>query len=161
MTKTKTQDPSSIPVQSVMGAIDTRNADFWDSLTEEQQKKFSAWIYMRYASACDSKIPEISQHYLRMINDFVNVGFNDLRHHPQLQLQLLCLAGIGKKQYHPWTKPPKGAKKDKLTTWISEVFPHLKNDEIELFKSMNTEQDYKQLAEDLGYTDKQIKELFK
>jgi len=144
-----------------MGAIDTRDCDFWDSLNEEQQKKFSAWIYMRYASGCESKIPEINQHYLQMVNAFVNVNFNDLRHHPQLQLQLLCLAGIGKKQYHPWMKPPKGSKKDKLTQWLSDQFPHLKNDEIELFKSMNTAEDYVQLAEDLGYTDKQIKELFK
>ena len=160
MTKKK-PNPASIPASAVTSACDSRNRAWWDSLTDAQREKFSTWLYMRYCASVESKVSEISEHYIRMVNDFVNVHFNDLRHHPQLQWYLMTLAGIGKKQYHPWVQPPKGIKKNKIQAWLSTVYPNLKRDEIEMVESMNTKQDFEDLAEQLGMSDKERKELFK
>ena len=159
MTKKK-PNPASIPVSAVTSACDSRNRAWWDSLTDAQREKFSTWLYMRYCASVDSKVPEISEHYIRMVNDFVNVHFNDLRHHPQLQWYLMTLAGIGKKQYHPWVQPPKGIKKNKIQSWLSTVYPNLEQYEIEMVESMNTKQDFEYLAEQLGMSDRERKELF-
>ena len=160
MTKKKT-NPASIPVSAITSACDSRNRKFWDTLTDAQRDKFSSWLYMRYCSGVDSKIPEISEHYLRMVNDFVNVHFNDLRHHQQLQWYLMTLAGIGKKQYHPWIQPPKGMKKEKILSWLSTVYPNLKQDELEQLRNINTQSELEDLAEQMGMSDKEIKDLFK
>ena len=96
---------SSVPLKDVCLAIDKRNKKFYNSLDSEQQKKFSTWLYMRYASSVDS--PIFRDHYLQMVNDLVNVNFSDLKNHVELQWLLMSLCGIGKKQFHPWIKPGK------------------------------------------------------
>ena len=85
---------SSVPLKDVCLAIDKRNKKFYNSLDDEQQKKFSTWLYMRYASSVDS--PIFRDHYLQMVNDLVNVNFSDLKNHIELQWLLMSLCGIGK-----------------------------------------------------------------
>ena len=38
-----------IPLADVMLAIDRKRRDWYDGLTDEQVKAFSAWMMMRYA----------------------------------------------------------------------------------------------------------------
>ena len=74
----------------------------------------------------------------------------------------MCLAGSGKVQFHPFVKVPKAKrKKDKVEELIRELFPLLKNDEIELFLKMNSASELKELALESGVDDKTIKEIFK
>ena len=89
---------NKLSIKEEMRAIDQRDVGWWDSLTEEEQKKVGIWILMRYTSACDSNHDEIRDHYLTMTNDLVNVQFNTLRHHPQLQHRLLQIVGIGQQR---------------------------------------------------------------
>ena len=73
----------------------------------------------------------------------------------------MCLTGSGKKKYHEWIKPPTAIKKkDTITEFLSEVMPHLKKDEIELYRSINSDVDIKRLAIDMGIDDKSIDEIF-
>ncbi|SVC32082.1 uncharacterized protein METZ01_LOCUS284936, partial [marine metagenome] len=111
---------SSVPLKDVCLAIDKRNKTFYNNLDAEQQKKFSAWLYMRYASSVDG--PIFRDHYLEMVNDLVNVNFNDLTKHKELQWLLISLCGIGKKQFHPWIKPGKRKEKPKIKTWLAKAF---------------------------------------
>ena len=74
----------------------------------------------------------------------------------------MCLAGVGKSQFHPFIKVPKAKrKKDKVEEMIREIFPLAKGDEVELLLSINTKEELKELAETSGYDDKEIKEIFK
>ena len=67
---------SSVSLKDVCLAIDKRNKTFYNSIDTEQQKKFSIWLYMRYASSVDG--PIFRDHYLEMVNDLVNVNiFNN------------------------------------------------------------------------------------
>ena len=38
--------------------------------------------------------------------------------------------------------------------------PHLKNDEIELYRTLNADEDIKRMAVDMGIDDKRIDEIF-
>ena len=52
--------------------------------------------------------------------------------HPELQWLLLSACGVGKIQFHPYLKPPNARKKkDKISNFLSDIYPHIKNDEIE------------------------------
>ena len=44
---------------------------------------------------------------------------------------------------------------------MSEMFPHLKLDEVELMLNINTKDELKQFVKDSGMPDKEIKEIFK
>ena len=102
---------NKLTIKEEMRAIDQRDVGWWDTLTEEEQKKISPWLLMRYTSACDTNHDAIRDHYLTMTNELVNVQFNTLRHHVQLQHRLMQVVGIGKSQYHPWIAPGKRQKK--------------------------------------------------
>lgn len=148
----------SIPLKSVMAALDKRDRDWYNSLTAEQKKSFSAWMMMRYASSVQGKH---SAHYIFMVNELVNKNFSDISKHPELQWLLLSACGAGKVEFHPYIKPPNSRKKkDKVTEFLSELYPHLKADEIELLIAVNDKSDLKQKAQDHGYDDKTIRDIF-
>jgi len=151
---------NKLTIKEEMRAIDQRDMGWWDTLTDEEQKKISPWVLMRYTSACDTNHDEIRDHYLTMTNALVNVHFNVLRHHPQLQHRLLQIVGIGKTQYHPWIAPGKRQKKNKVAEWLLELYPGLNEDELDILLQSD-KKELKALAEETGMTDKQIKDLFK
>ena len=149
---------ADIQLKDICLAIDKRNKTFYNGLTTEQQKKFSIWLYMRYASSVDD--PMFRDHYLEIVNDLVNVNFNDLRHHIELQWLLISLCGIGKKQFHPWIKPGKRKEKPKIKTWLGKAFPNLKDSELDTLIELNTINELKDYANQQGLTDKEIKRIF-
>lgn len=101
------------------------------------------------------------EHYLEWTNEVVNVHFNKLRKHPQLQWQLLQLVGLGKPTYHPWIAPGKAGKKNKLQKWVEENYPHLNDDEVDIFISVRSKEDFIELFEEYGLDKKQIKDILK
>ena len=148
-----------IPLADVMLGIDRKNRSWYDNLSDEQKKAFSAWMMMRYASSVQGA-PAAS--YLFMVNECVNKNFMDLSKHPELQWLLFTLCGSGKKEYHPYIKPPTSRKKkNKVAEWLSEQYPLLKADEIAMLQEINDTEDFKILARESGMADSEIKELFK
>ena len=78
-----------------MRAIDQRDRGWWDSLTEEEQKKVGIFILMRYTSAVQTRNADIEYHYLALTNELVNRHYNILRRESQLQHKLLQCVGLG------------------------------------------------------------------
>ena len=71
------------------------------------------------------------------------------------------LVGLGKTTFHPWLAPGKSMKKNKIQKWVVENYNHLNDDEVEIFISTKTKDDWKDLFEEYGLDKKQIKELLK
>ena len=150
-----------IPLADVMLAIDRKNRSWYDNLNDEQKKELNAsvWMMMRFASSVQGAH---AASYLFMVNECVNKNFMDLSKHPELQWLLFTLCGSGKKEYHPYIKPPTSRKKkNKVAEWLSEQYPLLKADEIAMLQEINDTEDFKILARESGMTDSEIKELFK
>jgi hypothetical protein len=154
---------NKLSIKEEMRAIDQRDRSWWDSLTEEEQKKVSIFVLMRYTSAVQTNNPDIEYHYLKLTNELVNKHYNILRHEPQLQHKLLQCVGLGVTQFHPWIPPSKQkkGKAGKLLKWLQELYPTYNDDELELLVSTNSKQDFVDIAEETGMDKKQIKELFK
>ena len=148
-----------LQIKDIMAAVDRKDYEYYSRLTDEQRKSLNLWMTQRYASSVQGKY---AGHYLVMINEFMNTNWSDVSKHPELQWKLMCLAGSGKVQFHPFVKVPKAKrKKDKVEELIRELFPLLKSDELELFLKMNTTEELKELAMESGVDDKTIKEIFK
>lgn len=148
-----------LTIKEEMRAIDTKDRAWYDSLTDEEKKKLSPWMLMRYTSNASDAM--LSEHFLEWTNEVVNVHFNKLRKHPQLQFQLLQVVGLGKTVFHPWIAPGKAAKKDKLSAWVAENYSHLNDDEIEIFLSGHDKDSLRELMEEHGVDKKTIKEILK
>jgi hypothetical protein len=149
-----------IPLAEVMKAIDKKDRQWYNRLTVEQKKAFSAWMMMRYASTVrGSKAPD----YLWMVNECINHKFSDIsKNHPELQWLLFTVCGQGKLENHEYIKPPNARKKkNKVFEALSDLFPHLKNDEIELMLALNSLEEIKQYMIDYGMLDTEVKEIFK
>ena len=150
---------SKLNIKEEMRAIDAKDRRWYDSLTQEEKGKLGMWLLMRYTSSAGEKM--FQEHYLEWTNEVVNVHFNKLRKHPQLQWQLLQLVGLGKPTYHPWIAPGKAGKKNKLQKWVEENYPHLNDDEVDIFIGVRSKEDFVELFEEYGLDKKQIKDILK
>jgi hypothetical protein len=150
---------AQIPLSEVMGAIDTRNMDWYANLEPERKKAFSAWMMMRYASSVEGNM---AASYMFYVNECVNKDFGALKGHDELQWRLMAACGRGRKVRHYYVKPPTSRKKkDRVIEFLLELFPHMKVEEVEMLRDMNNKEELKQFVRDHGVDDKTIKEVWK
>jgi hypothetical protein len=142
-----------------MAAFDRKDRAYYDKFTDEQRKKFSTYLMLRYGASVTGDIT-LQSYYLMATNQRVNKHFFDLNRHPKLQW-LMCTSvspGMGNK-YHYWLPAKKkvGASTNKLIKFVREIWPNLKEDELEMIITLNDKKELKQLAKEHGWNDKQIK----
>ena len=140
-----------LSIQNEMTQFDRKNRAFYDNLTVEERKKFSNYLMIRWGSSIQGSA-ELQNYYLQSSNHYVNKRFFDINRHPKLQW--LCATavspGLGT-QRHQWIAPKKkeagasGVKKQ-----LAELYPHLKDDEIELMAKINTKKDIDAYIKELG-----------
>jgi hypothetical protein len=149
-----------LPIDQVMTAVDLRKKNFYNSLGDEDIRALNLFMAQRWASQVQGS-RDIQEHYLLMVNDLCNIDFvATTSAHEELRWQVLSLVGLGQKLRHEFV-PPRGQKKDRITEWLIELFPHLGEEEIELFKAINDGDTLKEAAEAMNVADKKIKDLFK
>ena len=147
-----------IPLKDVMSAIDKKDKTFYNKLTDEQKKAFSAWMMMRYCSSVQGRD---AANYIYMTNELVNYQFSEVSKHPELQWLLLSACGVGKIQFHPYLKPPNSRKKkNKIFEFIYSIYPHMKAEDINNMIDINTKEELTEFAVAHGYDDKTIKDIF-
>jgi len=146
----------AIPLKDIMAAIDKKDRGFYNRLSDEQKKAFSAWMMMRYCSSVQGKnAPD----YIFMTSEFVNLNFKDIKD-PEFQWLLLSSCGSGKIEFHPYIKPPNSRKKkNKLFEFLSTIYPETKAEDIQLLIDINTKEELKDFLKDHGHDDKTIGEL--
>jgi|TARA_B110000444_G_scaffold223665_1_gene226393 hypothetical protein len=148
----------AIALKDIMAAVDKKDRGFYNRLTADQKKAFSAWMMMRYCSSVQGRD---AANYIYLTNELVNFQFMEVSKHPELQWLLLSACGVGKIQFHPYLKPPNAKKKkNKISEFLYGLYPHSKPEDIELLIKLNSNKDLKALAYDYGYDDKTIKDIF-
>lgn len=144
-------------ISEEMKGFDRKDRDYYESLTDEEKKKFSNYLMLRWGASVEGA-EELQAYYLIATNEKVNMHFFDLAKHPQLQW-LTCTSvspGMGN-QRHYWLGAKKKESNNKAVKFIKSLHPHLSDDEVELMASINTTADLKAYAKCLGMTDEQIK----
>jgi hypothetical protein len=134
-----------------MMCFDRKDRDFYSSLTDEERKKFSNFLMIRWCSSIQGSA-ELQHYYLQSSNHYVNKHFFAINRHPKLQW--LCATavspGLGT-QRHQWIAPKKKeAGAGGVRKQIAELFPHLKDDEVELMSKINTKKDIDTYLKQLG-----------
>ena len=131
-----------LSINNEMAVFDRKDREFYDSLTIDEKKKFSNFLMIRYGSSVQGS-QDLQEFYLISTNERLNKHFFAINRHPKLQW--LCATtvspGMGT-QRHQWIAPRKkepgatGVRKQ-----LAELYPHLKDDELELMAKINTKKD--------------------
>ena len=130
-------------IANEMKMFDRKVRSFYDELTPEERKKFSTYLMIRWGSAVEGS-QELQEFYVISTNERLNKNFFDLSRHPKLQWLLATTVspGLGAHR-HNWIAPKKkegGPTKKKLR----ELYPHLKDDEIDLLAAITTKKELDQ-----------------
>lgn len=131
-----------LSIQNEMAQFDRKNREFYDSLTDEERKKFSTYLMIRWGSAVQGS-RDLQEFYVIATNERLNKNFFDINRHPRLQW--LCATtvspGLGT-QRHPWIAPrKKEAGASGIRKQLAELYSHLKDDEVELMSRINDKKD--------------------
>lgn len=129
---------NKLTIQNEMRAIDTKDRFFYDSLTEEEVKKFSIFLMIRWSSAVHG-IPEMQEYYLHATNQRLNKNFFDLYDHPKLQW--LCATTISPDmglQNHKWIgNKKKDSSMSKQIKKLKDEFPTAKEEDLATIIEIN------------------------
>jgi hypothetical protein len=147
-----------LDLNSVLSALDRQDFDFYSRLSDEDKKAYVPLILMRYMSLLTDQNKN-APYAVIATNDLVNIGFWNLTKHPELQHKLLCLAGLGNKQYRSWIGTKKTKKSNKIYSWLSQHHPEYNEEELDLFMSQFTKESWLQYLNQSGISDAEVKEL--
>jgi len=151
-------DPLSIKNETA--ALDRKNREFYDQLDEQQRKKFSPYLMLRYSASVEGN-SDMQAWYLMATNERVNRNFFDISTTQHKKLQwLICTTvspGMGN-QRHYWLPAKQSEKNNRAIKFLTELYPNRKPDEIELLAELNSRDDLKNLARDHGWDDRRIKD---
>jgi hypothetical protein len=148
-------------INNEMAAFDRKDRRYYDELTDDERKKFSTYLMLKWGSGVDGN-PDIEEYYLRATNENINVHFFDLGRHPKLQW-LLCTSvspGMGK-QRHYFVKPTKGKTNNPCLKFLIKMYPSHKVSDLELLVKLNDQRYFEDLARKHGWSDEEIKNFFK
>jgi hypothetical protein len=156
-----------LSIKNEMAQFDRKNRAFYDSLNEDEKKKFSPYLMIRYGATVEksNKLNAeenyfLQAYYLTSTNERLNKHFFDISasQHKKL-LWLLCTTvspDMGT-QYHSWLAAKKKTTDNKAVKFLREQYPLLKESELKLLAEINDRDNLKRLARELGWDDKRIK----
>jgi hypothetical protein len=149
---------SKLDIANEMRAFDSKDRKFYADLTDEERKKFSNYLMVRWGSSVQGSA-ELQQYYLLSCNENLNKHFFDLAKHPELQWLSATTVSPGMGNFrHDWIKQKKRDSTDNKTVkFLKNFYPNYSIDDLELLAKINTKEDLKQLAREHGWDDKRIK----
>jgi hypothetical protein len=120
-------------IANEMRVFDRKDRAFYDDLTDEERKKFSNYLMIRWGSSVEGS-RDLQEFYVISTNERLNKHFFDVSRHPKLQWLMATTVspGLGTHR-HTWIAPKKkeaglSAKRKRL----QEIYPTYKDDEIDV-----------------------------
>ena len=141
-----------IPLNQILPALDRKDRDYYDNLSDELKKKFSPFMMLKYCASVQSS-PDMEHYYIASTNHFANKYMFDLSKHPRLQWLMLTAAspGVGTMN-HKWLKMkplPKNISAS-IKKELLDLFPSMKESDIDALSTMITKKELKQYVKDHG-----------
>jgi hypothetical protein len=138
-----------LDIGNEMRMFDSKVREFYQELTEEERKKFSNYLMIRWGSSVNGS-QDLQEFYVIATNERLNKHFFEINRHPKLQW--LCATsvspGMGNNR-HNWISTKK-KEPGALKKQIGALFPNLKDDEIEVLATVNTKKDIDTYIKQLG-----------
>jgi hypothetical protein len=135
-------------IKNEMREFDRKNRGFYDSLTDEERKKFSNYLMIRWGSAVQGS-RELQEFYVIATNERLNLHFFSVNRHPRLQWLMATTVSPGMGTFdHPWIAPKKRETgSNEIKKQLLALYPTMKIRDIE---TLATLVDRKELREHLS-----------
>ena len=138
-------------ISNEMRQFDLKNRGFYDELTDEERKKFSNYLMIRWGS-CVEGSREMQEYYVQSTNHYLNKNFFAINRHPKLQW--LCATAVSPgmgAQRHAWIKTKKKQGSDSaIRKKLAELYPTLKNNDLDTLAAITTQAELDQLLRAYG-----------
>jgi hypothetical protein len=152
---------SKLDIANEMRAFDLKDRAFYDSLTDDEKKKFSPYLMIRWGASVSGDA-DLQAYYLMSTNERLNKNFFDISttQHKKLQWLLATTVspGMGAHRHNWLAAKKKEGGNNKAEKLLRELYPYAKTDDIALMAQLNDKKDLKELARAHGWDDKRIKE---
>jgi hypothetical protein len=141
-----------LSIQNEMTQFDRKNREFYNELTDEERKKFSNYLMIRWGSAVQGS-RDLQEFYLVACNERLNKHFFAINRHPRLQW--LCATTVSPDMgthRHQWIAPKKKeGSTSALRKQLSELFPNLKHDELDAMAAITSKKELDAYLRELGH----------
>jgi len=144
-----------LSIQNEMAQFDLKNRGFYDDLTEEERKKFSNYLMVRWGSS-EKGSHELQEFYVISTNERLNKNFFAVNRHPKLQWLMATSVSPGMGTHrHPWIAPKKkDAGNNDVKKALMEIYPMMKMSDIETLSKLTTKRDIQEYLREHGRTNK-------
>jgi hypothetical protein len=140
-----------LSIVNEMTQFDRKNRRFYDELTDEEKKKFSNYLMIRWGSAVQGS-SELQEFYLIATNERLNRHFFAINRHPKLQW--LCATTVSPNMgthRHQWIAPKKKeGSTSAIRKQLADLFPDMKNDELDLMAKITSKKELDTHLQQLG-----------
>ena len=137
-----------------MMQFDRKKRDFYNELTDEERKKFSNYLMIRWGSSVQGS-RDLQEFYVIATNERLNKHFFAVNRHPQLQWLMATSVspGLGTHR-HQWIAPKKkDAGSNEVKKQLMELYPNMKQADIEVLALLTDKKELKQHLREHGQSD--------
>ena len=162
MAKTPNDKSPKLEINYEMARFDLKDRGFYDDLSDEEKKKFSTYLMIRYGSAVQGQ-KELQEYYLLSTNQNLNKHYFSIpKAHDKLRwLMATCVSPDMGKHRHEWIAFKGKSGKNKRVELLSKLYPDQKIEDLDTLSQVMSDTDIKRLLVDQGWSDKDIKEALK
>jgi hypothetical protein len=142
-----------LSIANEMAQFDSKNRQFFDDLSDEERKKFSPFLMIRYGSSVSGN-RDLQEFYLIATNERLNKRFFAVNttQHKKLQWLMATTVSPGLGTFrHNWISPRKkepGA--GTIRKQLAELFPDYRDDELDLLAEITTRKELDTYLRELG-----------
>lgn len=141
-------------IRNEMRHLDSKDRTFYENLTDEERKKFSNFLMIRWSSSVSGP-RDLQEYYVQSCNHYLNKDFFTINRHPKLQW--LLASAISPKtgcHDHTWISPKKkDSGQSKIKKSLMELNPTMKLSDIDVLVSLTDAKTLKQHERDHGRAD--------
>ena len=137
-----------IKLADLFAAVNRKDRDWWERLSDEQRKKFSSWLYSRYMSIVRHNNPDMHRYYVLSANKELNKDLSKLtkNHAKLIYLLMTTMANEFTRADHQYIPPLKKNKADKTTNnkmrILSELNPSSKDADLETLATVMDDSEF-------------------
>jgi hypothetical protein len=143
-----------LSIRNEMQQFDRKNRRFYDELTDDERRKFSNYLMIRWGSAVRGS-RELQEFYVIATNERLNRHFFAVNRHPKLQWLMATTVspGLGT-QDHPWIAPKKKETgSNEIKKMLLDLYPTMKISDIETLARMVDRKELKEYLHEHGSPD--------
>ena len=144
-------------IRNEMRQLDLKQRDFYRSLTDEEKKKFSNFLMIRWSATVKGD-RGLQEYYVQSCNHYLNKHFFSVNRHPELQWLMASAVspGLGA-QDHTLIKAQSKEKNSPSKRMLMYLYPSRKADDIGILSMLNDEREIKAHVLDHGIVAKDKK----